>query len=279
MKKLVFAALCCFATATAFAAEKETQGEKAGAMKGEAHAAMKGQWQPRGVTHEKEVRKELDAFYKSMDDAMAKNDMAAGNAMIDFPTLMMTDNAQGQGMSVYVDQARYTQMMNDTMKDMSPGMTDAMKKAKVERKYDLLTDSLAFVVSTRTMKMEGGKNMSWKSGELLEKRDGKWMVKAMAEGGWGDMMGSMGTGGAGSMNKGGSMGGGMHDTGSMGGMHDNGSMGGMHHDTGSMGGMHHDTGSMGGGSTGGGSTGGSSTGGGSMGGSSTGGGSTGGGNR
>jgi len=229
MKKLVFVALGCFTAAAAFAADKETQAEKSSNMKGEIHGVMSGKWQPHAVTRERDVRKELDVFYKNMDDAMARNDTTAANAVIDFPVLMMTDNSQGQGRGESVDRDRYTQMMSDSMKQVPANISEAVKKAKLERKYELLTDSLAFVTTTRTLKLEGQKGTTWKSGELLQKRDGQWRVKAMVEGGWGDAMGSPGTGGAGTQDKG-SMDKGSMDKGSM----DKGSMDKGSMDKGSM---------------------------------------------
>jgi hypothetical protein len=50
----------------------------------------------------------------------------------------------------------------------------------------VLTDSLAQVVSEYSMTM-GGHKMSWKSSELLVRKNGKWLIKTMTEGGWGDM--------------------------------------------------------------------------------------------
>jgi hypothetical protein len=52
----------------------------------------------------------------------------------------------------------------------------------------LLSDSLASVDDTATMTM-GGKSVTSRSSTLLARVDGKWRVKAMVEGGWGDTMG------------------------------------------------------------------------------------------
>jgi hypothetical protein len=51
----------------------------------------------------------------------------------------------------------------------------------------LASDSLATLNDTVTMTM-GKKSMTSRNTTILVRKDGKWLVKAMMEGGWGDMM-------------------------------------------------------------------------------------------
>jgi hypothetical protein len=53
----------------------------------------------------------------------------------------------------------------------------------------LLSNSLASVEDVVTVKM-GAKIFTVRSGNMVIKKGGKWLFKAMAEGGWGDMMAS-----------------------------------------------------------------------------------------
>ena len=72
-----------------------------------------------------------------------------------------------------------------------------MKDAKVTHKPTIfvLTDSLASCTDVYTM-TRGGKSITARTAMTLLRRDGKWQVKTMAEGGWGDMKpeGQAGTG-------------------------------------------------------------------------------------
>ena len=72
--------------------------------------------------------------------------------------------------------------MADTMKDMPQDM-------KITHKHTatFLSDNIASVIEDHSGTMNK-KAVAWKSGALLIKKDGKWKVKEMAEGGWGDMM-------------------------------------------------------------------------------------------
>ena len=51
----------------------------------------------------------------------------------------------------------------------------------------VLTDSLASVADEWSHTM-GKKTRSGRASSLLVRKDGKWLVKAMMEGGWGDAM-------------------------------------------------------------------------------------------
>lgn len=216
MKK-TFAAvvvLCCsvaFAQANTAAntgkgAEMKDQKAAQGQMKGAEMKDMKGgemkgtemkegaqaqmPFHPMKVTEDK---KGLDALYKTLMDAMKKGDVETAAANYDFPVMMVTDDSAGNAMAESWDKAKWTKTMSDTMKNMpmDPKMTS-------KQKYTFLSNGIAFVESTNTATM-GGKKTTWKSGAVVIKKDGKWMVKSEQEGGWGDMM--KGTGGAPMMNK------------------------------------------------------------------------------
>ena len=145
----------------------------------DAAAAPSMMFTPRKVTHED--KKGLDAFFASMEAAEMKGDMATSMAMIDFPVTMLTDNAKGDGMGGSWDKKQYSDEMTATMQAMPKDM-----KAKHSRKYIFLSDSLAMVSDTITATLDK-KPTTWKSGALMIKKDGKWMMKAMVETGWGDI--------------------------------------------------------------------------------------------
>lgn len=197
MKKLALAVLVCFISAPAFAAEQKTGAMPMKDTKSESAkmAANEMGFMPHKATNEAQDKKDLEAMFKSMEDSMKKGDMSSGMASVDFPVLMVTDDSKGEAMTATWDKDMWTKTMSESMKKMP---ADMMKTMKHDRKYDFVTDSLAVVTDNQSMTM-GGKKMSWKTVSLMIKKDGKWMSKAMVEGGWGDSMKGQGAGGSGNM--------------------------------------------------------------------------------
>jgi hypothetical protein len=159
-------------------------------MKNDAAANM-ANWKAPKVT--KEDKAGLDAFYKEMEAAMMKGDMAACAQMVAPQIMMVTDGSKG-GMSAMWTREQWQKMMTDTMAGMPKDM-----KMSAKHKYTFLSDNLAMSTNDVTSTM-GKTKTTYKNGDVLMKKDGKWMVTSMIEGGWGDMMGA-GTGGTGSMTK------------------------------------------------------------------------------
>jgi hypothetical protein len=98
---------------------------------------------------------------------------------------MLTDDSKGEAMGDAWSREQWTQVMK-------PFYEKPMKDMKITHKPSifLLSDSLASVDDVYTMTM-GGKTITSRSSMFFVRRDGKWRVKAMAEGGWGDMMAQM----------------------------------------------------------------------------------------
>jgi uncharacterized protein (TIGR02246 family) len=152
--------------------------EKPAAGSGDAMAA----WTPPKVKNEAKDKQEIQALFKQMDANARTGDLDAAAALIDFPVTMVTDDSKGQASGAAWDREQWTQVMK-------PFYEKPMKDAKVTHKPTifLLTDSLATVTDVYTM-TQGGKSITARTAMLLVRRDGKWRVKTMAEGGWGDMM-------------------------------------------------------------------------------------------
>jgi uncharacterized protein (TIGR02246 family) len=174
MRKLVLL-VALVPTALALADDKA-----AGAPAGDPMAG----WTPRKVSREAQDRKEIAALIQAMDDAARKGDLAAAEALVDFPVLMVTDDSKGQASSAQWSREQWTQVMEPFYKQPMHG--------KVTHKplVFLASDSLATLNDTVTMTM-GKKSVTSRNTTLLVRRDGKWLVKAMMEGGWGDMMTAM----------------------------------------------------------------------------------------
>jgi ketosteroid isomerase-like protein len=139
-------------------------------------------WAPPVVKNEKQDRKEIEALLKKMEAASSKGDIDAAAALIDFPVLMVTDNAKGEGGGEAWVREQWMQVMKPFYaKPMPPGSQTQGKVTIV-----LLTDSLALVGAGWTMTM-GPKKVTGTSGLVLVRKGGEWKAKAMVEGGWGDM--------------------------------------------------------------------------------------------
>ncbi len=143
---------------------------------------MAGWVQPK-VRNEAKDKKEITALFQAMEAAGKRGDIDAAAALVDFPVLMATDNSKGEGMAE-------TWTREEWIQRMKPFYGKPMPEMKMTHKPSifLLSDSLASVNDVATMKT-ADKSVTMRNNTLVIRRDGKWYVKAMAEGGWGDMMG------------------------------------------------------------------------------------------
>ena len=155
---------------------------------GAKHQAMAGTddpmaaWVPPKVKNEAKDKKEIQAVLRAMDSAATTGDLEAAAALVDFPVTMITDDSKGEAMGEAWNREQWTQVMK-------PFYDKPMKGMKVTHKPTifLLSDSLASVDDVCTM-TQGGKTVTSRNSAFLIRRDGKWRVKAMAEGGWGDVV-------------------------------------------------------------------------------------------
>lgn len=175
MMKLALAACCCLSL-SALAADKMAA-PAAPAKTAEVKAPMT--FTPRKVTTED--KKGIEAMYAAHEAACMKGEWETAAASVDFPIYMVTDNAKGEVWAANWDRKQW-------IDDMTASMNAMPKDAKMkhDRKYTFLTNEMAMVSDTVTGTM-GSKKETWKSAGLVVKKDGKWMMKSMIEGGWGDM--------------------------------------------------------------------------------------------
>jgi hypothetical protein len=139
-------------------------------------------WTPPVVKNDKKDRQEIEALLRKMEADGTRGDIEAAAARIDFPVLMVTDNAKGEGGGEAWSREQWMQVMKPFYAKPMPAGTQTQGK----RTIVLVTDSLALVGAGWTMAM-GPKKVSGTSGLLLVRKGGEWKAKAMVEGGWGDM--------------------------------------------------------------------------------------------
>jgi hypothetical protein len=137
-------------------------------------------WKPPKVKAESQDKKEIQAVFHRMEAAGKKGDLEGAAAIIDFPVLMVTDDRKGEAAGEGWSREQWLKVMTPFYaKPMAGTMTH--KPA-----IFLVTDSLATANVEWTMK-EGGKTTSGRNSLILIRKGGEWKVKAMMEGGWGDM--------------------------------------------------------------------------------------------
>ncbi len=174
MKPVLFALLASFLALPAFAGDPAPAG-------GMPDMTKMGPWS-RPVTDPD--TKGVDAYFAAMEAAMDKGDLEAAANLVDFPVLMVTDDAHGKALHAEVDRAHWTQMMAP-FANMSPEGKKHMTMTAKNRP-EFLSNDLAFVISDITVTM-AGKQHSNKSVTMLTRVGGAWKAKMMAEAGWGDM--------------------------------------------------------------------------------------------
>jgi ketosteroid isomerase-like protein len=137
-------------------------------------------WQPPTVRSEEKDKKEIMALFGAMEAAAKKADLEAAAAMVDFPVLMVTDDSKGQAQAETWTREQWIEVM----KPFYAKPMDATTKHKAT--IFVVTDSLATASDAWTM-TTGKKTISGRSSTLFVRKGGEWKIKAMMEGGWGDM--------------------------------------------------------------------------------------------
>lgn len=137
-------------------------------------------WKPPVIKRQAEDRKEIAALLKTMQEAGKKGDLDAAVALVDFPVLMVTDDSKGEASAEEWTKEQWVKVMAPFYKKPMPGQT------RDKPTIFLITDSLASVDNEWSHTM-GKQTMKGRSSMLLVRKGGKWLVRAMVEGGWGDV--------------------------------------------------------------------------------------------
>jgi len=137
-------------------------------------------WAPPKVKAEAKDKKEIKAVFQRMEAAGKKGDLDGAAAVIDFPVLMVTDDKKGEAAGETWTREQWVQVM----KPFYAKPMDGTLKHKPA--VFLVTDSLATANVEWTM-TAGGKTTTGRNSVILIRKGGEWKVKAMMEGGWGDL--------------------------------------------------------------------------------------------
>jgi hypothetical protein len=147
----------------------------------------------RKPTNEKQTKKEIEDFFKKMEELEKSGNFEASLGMVDFPVYMLTDDLKGMPEAKEYGREEYAAMM----KPFFEGMPKDMKSTH-KRSVTVLSDSLANVVDDFTVTM-GKQKITGRNVSMLVKRDGQWKWKVGVEAGWGGMSPPQGAGGSGQM--------------------------------------------------------------------------------
>jgi hypothetical protein len=191
-------AVCVAAVVFAGSAWAQTKDAKPAAPAAPAQGGMQMDMTKMGPaarkpTNEKQTKKEIEDFFKKMQDTEKKGDMEGMFAAIDFPVYMITDDMKGVPETKSFTKEEYVAMMKPMYENMPKDMVTTHKPT-----IFVLSDSLAHVSDDFTMTM-GKQKITGRNMSFLVKRDGQWKWKVMAEAGWGGMTPPQGAAGGGQM--------------------------------------------------------------------------------
>jgi hypothetical protein len=126
-------------------------------------------------------KKGVDEAFKSMMEACKRGDVDAAADNVDFPVIMLSDDSSGAAKSFSASREQWVAIMK-------PMITNMPKDMKMTHKHDVtfLSDTLAVAIEDNGIST-GQIKGKWKSMSVLNRKDGKWKFKQMAEAGWGDM--------------------------------------------------------------------------------------------
>jgi hypothetical protein len=133
---------------------------------------------PRTVTNAKADRAEILALLRALEDAVRRSDVNGAASLVDFPVLMVTDDAKGEAMADTWSKDQWIEVMAPFYRP-APGTTISHRPA-----IFLVTDSLATVADEVTV-TTGKQKFTTRSALVVVRTGGKWKVKSMVEGGWG----------------------------------------------------------------------------------------------
>ena len=187
--------VCVAAVALASSAWAQNQDAKAASPAAPAQGGMMDMTKmgpaARKPTNEKQTKKEIEDFFKSVQALEKKGDIDAMFATVDFPVYMITDDLKGVPEAKLYSREEYVAMMKPMYENMPKDMKTTHKPV-----ISVISDSLVNVADdfTRTM---GKQKITGRNVSILVKRDGQWKWKVMMEAGWGGMSPPQGAGGSG----------------------------------------------------------------------------------
>jgi hypothetical protein len=129
-----------------------------------------------------EDRAELDAFFAARQQAIHTGQMHLLFAQEDYPVFFQTDDASGKPVTFIMDHERYLEMMSQ----VGPYFP-RVPLQHGPRDYIFLTDTMVIAHQVDTYDF-GAEKASWRSANILVKRDGQWKNKGIIEGGFGEFL-------------------------------------------------------------------------------------------
>lgn len=126
-----------------------------------------------------EDRAGVTVWFEKYDALAAKQDFEAMADMAMFPLNEVTDDGAGNGRAEQCNRDQYLAQMAQVMGGSSEDVT-----MESTRTPHFISDGLVFVITEGTMTY-GGQTQPMRYGDLLVKKDGRWLFQTMVQGGWG----------------------------------------------------------------------------------------------
>jgi hypothetical protein len=125
---------------------------------------------------------EVLAWFERYDALVAAADLEGMADMALFPINEVTDDAAGNGIAASCDRARFIEQMRRTVGAADPSTTTTSTRHPV-----FLGPALVFVVTDAEFRV-GEQTHRMRYGDLLVRRDGRWLFQTMVGAGWGEQM-------------------------------------------------------------------------------------------
>lgn len=136
-------------------------------------------WAPTLPT--REDKKALEALANTIREAWAERHLDDVTNVMAFPVLMVTDDGSGNATSESWTRERYLRVVGEVMNRLPPNAPEP----GIRRRYAFVTDALATIHEDKTRTVEG-KKTAWRTTYVCARQNGRWVITAIIEGGWGD---------------------------------------------------------------------------------------------
>jgi hypothetical protein len=119
----------------------------------------------------------LEKLYRDRDEAHKRGDWELLRMTVDFPTTIVSDSADGEAIAYSFEEAEFRERAANAMRLVPRAPVDH------NRRFIFLSDHLAINLEENSVKV-GEETLRFKAAHLVIRKDGRWKVKTVVEGGW-----------------------------------------------------------------------------------------------
>jgi len=119
----------------------------------------------------------LAKLYRDRDEAHKHGNWELLRTTVDFPMIMATDHADEEAMIYTCDEAEFLERAGNAMRLVPRTPVDHV------RRFVFLSEHLALNLEENSVKV-GEEVLHFKASHVVIRKDGRWKVKMVIEGGW-----------------------------------------------------------------------------------------------